>query len=176
MWRLIIQNKSCEEKRSKRSRAATSASTTGGSSVSNSEEDQDMANCLIMLAQSGHRASHKKQKSDHQNQVHISNHLQDDGSQLVTLRNPNPKIHECSICGLEFASGQALGGHMRRHRSNSDSTTSINTPTNTVYSDDKTKNVLQLDLNLPAPEERHLDSKFHLLCSSPMPALVGCHY
>ncbi|KAK4790386.1 hypothetical protein SAY86_017690 [Trapa natans] len=26
------------------------------------------------------------------------------------------KVHECSICGAEFTSGQALGGHMRRHR------------------------------------------------------------
>nr|XP_043616012.1 zinc finger protein ZAT5-like [Erigeron canadensis] len=26
------------------------------------------------------------------------------------------KLHECSICGTEFNSGQALGGHMRRHR------------------------------------------------------------
>ncbi|XP_055808777.1 zinc finger protein ZAT9-like [Solanum dulcamara] len=26
------------------------------------------------------------------------------------------KLHECSICGLEFPTGQALGGHMRRHR------------------------------------------------------------
>nr|GMC57494.1 zinc finger protein ZAT11-like [Ipomoea batatas]GMD86097.1 zinc finger protein ZAT11-like [Ipomoea batatas]GME11403.1 zinc finger protein ZAT11-like [Ipomoea batatas] len=29
---------------------------------------------------------------------------------------PKPKTHECSICGVEFALGQALGGHMRRHR------------------------------------------------------------
>ncbi|CAL1386977.1 unnamed protein product [Linum trigynum] len=26
------------------------------------------------------------------------------------------KVHECGICGAEFNSGQALGGHMRRHR------------------------------------------------------------
>lgn len=29
---------------------------------------------------------------------------------------PKAKTHECSICGLEFELGQALGGHMRRHR------------------------------------------------------------
>ncbi|CAN0881495.1 Zinc finger protein ZAT11 [Linum grandiflorum] len=27
-----------------------------------------------------------------------------------------PKRHECSICGADFKLGQALGGHMRRHR------------------------------------------------------------
>ncbi|GAB2241234.1 hypothetical protein Droror1_Dr00018009 [Drosera rotundifolia] len=26
------------------------------------------------------------------------------------------KTHECSICRAEFAIGQALGGHMRHHR------------------------------------------------------------
>ncbi|ONK62328.1 uncharacterized protein A4U43_C07F2760 [Asparagus officinalis] len=30
-----------------------------------------------------------------------------------------PKVHGCSICGVEFAIGQALGGHMRRHREKS---------------------------------------------------------
>ncbi|GJN14624.1 hypothetical protein PR202_gb01471 [Eleusine coracana subsp. coracana] len=27
-----------------------------------------------------------------------------------------PRVHGCPICGVEFAVGQALGGHMRRHR------------------------------------------------------------
>ncbi|KAL8115595.1 hypothetical protein AgCh_022190 [Apium graveolens] len=43
-------------KRSKRSRLSTtttSGSSSGRSFVGNSEEDEDMANCLIMLAQSG---------------------------------------------------------------------------------------------------------------------------
>jgi hypothetical protein len=46
----------------------------------------------------GHRASHKKPR--------------------LTAGNRDffPKIHECSICGVEFAFGQALGGHMRRHQ------------------------------------------------------------
>ena len=26
------------------------------------------------------------------------------------------RVHECAVCGLEFSMGQALGGHMRRHR------------------------------------------------------------
>lgn len=50
----------------------------------------------------GHRASHKKPKTngDSRNQVTVS----------------KPRTHECAICGLEFTIGQALGGHMRRHR------------------------------------------------------------
>ncbi|KAI3995958.1 hypothetical protein MKX01_004113 [Papaver californicum] len=58
----------------------------------------------------GHRASHKKPRlmelysSDNQS---ISDNQQ---------QAKKPKMHECSICGLTFAIGQALGGHMRRHR------------------------------------------------------------
>ncbi|WMV20033.1 hypothetical protein MTR67_013418 [Solanum verrucosum] len=35
------------------------------------------------------------------------------GDQLLPV---NLKKHECSICGKDFAIGQALGGHMRKHR------------------------------------------------------------
>ncbi|KAI3871116.1 hypothetical protein MKW98_015016 [Papaver atlanticum] len=48
------------------------------------------------------------------------------------------KIHECSICGLKFAVGQALGGHMRRHRAEmikSSSITARGTPTTGLSSD-----------------------------------------
>ncbi|MCI18727.1 zinc finger protein ZAT5-like, partial [Trifolium medium] len=35
------------------------------------------------------------------------------GNQGLKAINGNKgKIHECSICGSEFTSGQALGGHM----------------------------------------------------------------
>ncbi|KAF2318678.1 hypothetical protein GH714_010026 [Hevea brasiliensis] len=57
----------------------------------------------------GHRASHKKPRLMNSG---------GDGSSETQSSSPaaKPKTHECSICGLEFAIGQALGGHMRRHR------------------------------------------------------------
>ncbi|KAI3967950.1 hypothetical protein MKW92_043992 [Papaver armeniacum] len=75
----------------------------------------------------GHRASHKKPRL----------------MELYSLDNPSisdnqqqakkQKIHECSICGLKFAIGQALGGHMRKHRAamieSSSTTTTAETTT-----------------------------------------------
>jgi|UniRef100_A0A2N9IVC4 DNA-directed RNA polymerase subunit RPC12/RpoP len=84
----------------------------------------------------------------------------------IINRSNNNKVHECSICGAEFTSGQALGGHMRRHRApigNSSTSFSLTPialepdhqeqpsnkkPTTHVLS-------LDLDLNLPAPEDDH---------------------
>lgn len=89
------------------------------------------------------------------------------------------KIHECSICGSEFTSGQALGGHMRRHRA---STNTSDGAATAAMAEVKPRNVLELDLNLPAPEEDVRDSKFQFSATqksmvlSPVPALVGCHY
>ncbi|KAK7272186.1 hypothetical protein RJT34_28631 [Clitoria ternatea] len=92
--------------------------------------------------------------------------------------NVKSKIHECSICGAEFTSGQALGGHMRRHRA-------ISSNNNNKATCDEVKprgNVLELDLNLPAPEDDLRDSKFQFpsnqssMVLSAAPALVGCHY
>ncbi|KVH94940.1 zinc finger protein ZAT5-like [Cynara cardunculus var. scolymus] len=98
-------------------------------------------------------------------------------SLIGNTSKPSSKLHECSICGTEFNSGQALGGHMRRHRvagggnkggnSNGTNTTTLSlipfSPVTTaeVYDDDqKSKNIddalclgLGLDLNLPAPRE-----------------------
>ncbi|KAK9168579.1 hypothetical protein Syun_000719 [Stephania yunnanensis] len=101
------------------------------------------------------------------------------------------KIHECSICGSEFSSGQALGGHMRRHRSSTSSTTNASVtsdpphqnPNNNIINN-KPRNVLALDLNLPAPEEDReskLISSF-VAAANQRPlvfsasALVDCHY
>ncbi|KAF7024522.1 hypothetical protein CFC21_036856 [Triticum aestivum] len=65
----------------------------------------------------GHRASHKRPK------LHAVGNS-DDGAALCLGRQmpsvppqpPRPRVHECPVCGLQFAVGQALGGHMRRHR------------------------------------------------------------
>lgn len=67
------------------------------------------------------------------------------------------KVHECSICHLVFLSGQALGGHKRRHWTGEKST-----DTASVASSNKQLSVLSteltnrfkedaIDLNLPAP-------------------------
>ncbi|XWS56377.1 hypothetical protein CRYUN_Cryun09bG0080600 [Craigia yunnanensis] len=173
----------------------------------------------------GHRASHKKPKatsaaalvdekirqftaaavSPDEGQFIKSNNLSCLSLQLsnnnrgLYSNNNKAKVHECSICGAEFTSGQALGGHMRRHRgpigSNSTTTActalSLTVPMPTESKEPKkSRNVLSLDLdlNLPAPEDDYRESKFPFAFkqqqqqqqrSPPVfsaPTLVDCHY
>ncbi|EPS68966.1 hypothetical protein M569_05802, partial [Genlisea aurea] len=113
------------------------------------EEEEDMANCLILLAEGhrrnsnqseifacktcsksfpsfqalgGHRASHKKPAKAAQrvdsppaDESPISSSAQISGGLTSDSQN-RARVHVCSICGAGFGSGQALGGHMRRHR------------------------------------------------------------
>jgi len=88
--------------------------------------------------------------------------------QLLHDSPPKPKTHECSICGLEFAIGQALGGHMRRHRAANlngslHNSTTVSSSSGGSSIDSSTKNkvggnkrVLVLDLNL-TPFENDLE-------------------
>jgi hypothetical protein len=59
----------------------------------------------------GHRTSHKRPR------------VRADGLDLLLGARPDKvaaaaakHVHRCHICGMVFATGQALGGHMRRHR------------------------------------------------------------
>ncbi|CAK9168768.1 unnamed protein product [Ilex paraguariensis] len=225
-----------------------SPTTSGEISAASTQEDEDMANCLILLAQGGwpreekeeakieqfssqrftetittttgkagfyvyecktcnrtfpsfqalggHRASHKKPKVmvEEKKVAVLPLHDDDDQSERQFNKiksfhgNKQSKIHECSICGSEFSTGQALGGHMRRHRTTTTSTQitidvdrldKINTESS--HEGEKPRNILPLDLNLPAPEDDLPDSQFqiksnqrHLVFSAP--ALVDCHY
>ena len=163
----------------------------------------------------GHRASHKKHKlaaeekkqplppsplppptpSQLQHMIVTNYDRFEEGSvksgppislQLGNNGNNNKgKIHECSICGSEFTSGQALGGHMRRHRASTNAnnvvdTTSCNTVITTTITAVPPRNILQLDLNLPAPEDDLREAKFQFTATSQVlvgtPALVDCHY
>ncbi|TMW96764.1 hypothetical protein EJD97_006816 [Solanum chilense] len=230
-------------------------STTQISRLSTSEEDEDMANCLILLAQSGcghkveevkkekihnrkfaeiansstagkagffvyecktcnrtfnsfqalggHRASHKKPKTILEDKKTVTvntdttatatataaaatgaghDNLHDQGqerlnkiSNTTIQSNVKTKIHECSICGSEFSSGQALGGHMRRHRQ-PPTTTMINASnvSESCHEEKSRRNVLCLDLNLPAPVED--DHKFEQSLVFSAAPLVDCYY
>ncbi|CAL9177718.1 unnamed protein product [Musa hybrid cultivar] len=135
----------------------------------------------------GHRTSHKKPKAD-EDRVQIST----SSSTSKPAPTPSatntgagagsnkPRVHECSICGSEFPSGQALGGHMRRHRPI--------TPAEPPEAK-KEKHVLSLDLNLPAPPDDDREEPPRPTSSAmPFPfelqqplvfsasALVDCHY
>ncbi|KAE9619446.1 putative transcription factor C2H2 family [Lupinus albus] len=74
-----------------------------------------------------------------------------------------PKMHECSICGKKFSLGQALGGHMRRHKVDAtnyeEGFNSINHVIAKVpsFSRSNSKRVMCLDLNLTPLEN---DLKF----------------
>ncbi|GAV78118.1 zf-C2H2_6 domain-containing protein [Cephalotus follicularis] len=165
----------------------------------------------------GHRASHKKPKAmveERRNFVISSDEEEGNFKNISSLSlqlstnkgvynssnnsNNKSKVHECSICGAEFTSGQALGGHMRRHRGPLGTNTTLSLTPMVIESDQepvkKPRSVLSLDLdlNLPAPEDDHRESKFSFASTqqeerqqqqqqqSPLvfsaPALVDCHY
>ncbi|PKA52788.1 Zinc finger protein ZAT5 [Apostasia shenzhenica] len=196
-----------KRRRTIRHRAVAVASPASSVELSGMTEDEDddlAANCLILLAQGrdleaasefyecktcskcfpsfqalgGHRASHKKPKQASQWQPSLpSSYLVHGGGS----GGGKQRIHGCSVCGLEFPSGQALGGHMRRHRP------AILPEVSGKKKEKKKKqkkNVLSLDLNLPAPSD-DVDpfamAGLPLSFSSappqpPPPPLVGCHY
>ncbi|KAF6167696.1 hypothetical protein GIB67_017191 [Kingdonia uniflora] len=154
----------------------------------------------------GHRASHKKLKAaaeaasaaaldvvagedhkkalvlyeDHHSSVLMGNRV------FYTTSNNKSKIHECSICGSEFSSGQALGGHMRRHRTVTITATASADIAPIMMEPQepaRIRNVLALDLNLPAPEEDHREAKFSFVTKQQQQplrfstsSLVDCHY
>jgi hypothetical protein len=206
-----------------------SPTSSGEISIANTEEDEDMANCLILLARGvfqnqleeedeeggnkivkfncntcnrtfpsfqalgGHRASHKKPKTaavEENRAVTKEEQGIKFSTKSVSQSSNKPKTHECSICGSEFSSGQALGGHMRRHRA-APTATSVDTNITTTESNEdvgrdlKERNILPLDLNLPAPmeleDDHHREIKFEFdrskqcLVFSGL-ALVDCRY
>ncbi|KAL3628454.1 hypothetical protein CASFOL_027500 [Castilleja foliolosa] len=125
----------------------------------------------------GHRASHKKPNNnkpilavDDKRQDDFQSNGRDDAT-IISLQVSNKsRVHECSICRAEFASGQALGGHMRRHR-----------PVPAAAK--RPRNILSLDLNLPAPEDDQMEAgkfqfpaKEQVIVFSASPNLVDCHY
>ncbi|CAK9317006.1 unnamed protein product [Citrullus colocynthis] len=168
----------------------------------------------------GHRASHKKPKameaekklllSSDDEEIQFKNNITHSLSLQLNQRGSlhssgKAKVHECAICGAEFTSGQALGGHMRRHRAMPVGTnTALSlTPMNMEAEEQRQPKrqrsmlSLDLDLNLPAPQEHdQRESKFLIKSNQqqqqpqqqqhnkqqqqplvfPARTLVDCHY
>ncbi|XP_022992979.1 zinc finger protein ZAT5-like [Cucurbita maxima] len=131
----------------------------------------------------GHRSSHKNpamaagdQKSisgtspayKHQQQ-RLNNTISSPFDQLRMNRTGYyHKTHECSVCGSDFTSVQALSGHMRRHHRGCgrDSGEIVHRRRNLLC--------LELDLNLPAAEEDKRDQSG--VVSMAAMDLVSSHY
>ncbi|CAN6341751.1 unnamed protein product [Urochloa humidicola] len=65
----------------------------------------------------GHRASHRRPTRPYAIAVAGNRRAaHDEGECAAAAAVAGPRLHGCPVCGLEFAVGQALGGHMRRHR------------------------------------------------------------
>ncbi|CAA2944549.1 zinc finger protein ZAT5-like [Olea europaea var. sylvestris] len=161
----------------------------------------------------GHRASHNKPRNttfvlsdEDQNLDNVSFRQKNSLSSSLSLQLTHPtnkssssrKVHECSYCGAEFMSGQALGGHMRRHRGGpvaTNTTLSLSSPTPALFDNQdsdklskKPRNGLSLDLNLPAPEDdpsrtfafnskkQQQQQKEGGLALYTLPTFVDCHY
>ncbi|XP_047971875.1 zinc finger protein ZAT5-like [Salvia hispanica] len=124
----------------------------------------------------GHRASHKKPKNEKRYAIFsdeedfnkfsptsLSLQLSSVSTTATAAAMKSPRVHECSYCGAEFASGQALGGHMRKHRGGAAPPVPTNIREAIVYDEAEAEteaeerkkggNWLSLDLNLPAPDD-----------------------
>ncbi|KAK6805607.1 hypothetical protein RDI58_003392 [Solanum bulbocastanum] len=67
----------------------------------------------------GHKASHRKinvpATGDDDNNPSTSTSTSGGGGVNISALNPSGRSHVCSICQKAFPTGQALGGHKRRH-------------------------------------------------------------
>ncbi|WOL05802.1 zinc finger protein ZAT5 [Canna indica] len=183
------------------SRGEAAATTTSGRKITAAGlcvyECKTCNKCFPSFqALGGHRASHKKPKltpaADEKKAP-----IQDDTPQIsmnpfsksnlgnyeqMSSGSSKAKVHECSICGSEFSSGQALGGHMRRHRP----AAGVIIP-EIQESKKEERSLLSLDLNLPAPTDDDaprppspapfaFPGEPRLLFAASASALVDCHY
>ncbi|MBA0629646.1 hypothetical protein Godav_024166 [Gossypium davidsonii] len=129
--------------------------------ASEMENNLALANCLMLLSQGRNQYDHtifNDTSNNNPTRVFECKTCNRHGS---TENQPpaKPKTHECSICGLEFSIGQALGGHMRRHRGGlsgnhhqygplSSSSSSQEMVTTPIVKKSNSRRVLCLDLNL----------------------------
>ncbi|GMI68778.1 salt tolerance zinc finger [Hibiscus trionum] len=109
----------------------------------------------------GHKSSHRKHAVGADEHPSTTAAPEDkfsaSGAVIATLNSQGSKTHTCTICYKTFSSGQALGGHKRRHYdAGTGSSSNNNSGSDGVKSSSKSQR--DFDLNLPAgPEETSID-------------------
>ncbi|KAH7841933.1 hypothetical protein Vadar_020415 [Vaccinium darrowii] len=100
----------------------------------------------------GHKASHRKHAGATNDDQSVTT-----GNSAATAVSSGGRTHECSICHKCFATGQALGGHKRRHyeggNAGAGAANSGITTTTSSEGVGSTNSHRDFDLNLPALPE-----------------------
>ncbi|CAA3024533.1 zinc finger ZAT10-like [Olea europaea subsp. europaea] len=116
----------------------------------------------------GHKASHRKNSTatapdDGNPSTPTSTANAASTASNVSALNPTGRLHECSVCHKSFPTGQALGGHKRRHYEGTigggggSSKSGVTTSDSGVASHSASHAPRDFDLNLPATPEFQLE-------------------
>ncbi|WOG82483.1 hypothetical protein DCAR_0101648 [Daucus carota subsp. sativus] len=98
----------------------------------------------------GHKASHRKLANGAGEEVSATTNS---GTTATSVLNPSGRAHECTICHKSFPTGQALGGHKRRHYDGNIGSAAASAVTSSSGNGSSHHKDLDFDLNLPASPE-----------------------
>ncbi|KAL2254551.1 zinc finger protein AZF2-like [Sesamum indicum] len=112
----------------------------------------------------GHKASHRAKPPAATADDGNPSTVLTTSSTYTSVTNPSGKLHECSICHKSFPTGQALGGHKRRHYEGVIGSAAAKSRTTSSYggggSDQMTVTISRnIDLNLPPSPGLHCDEE-----------------
>lgn len=114
----------------------------------------------------GHKASHRTKPPAGTAAASDDSNHGSTAANYVSALNPSGRLHECSVCHKSFPTGQALGGHKRRHYegviggSAAKSRTTTSSNGGAAASEQMTVSFARnIDLNMPPSPELQCDEE-----------------